>query len=156
MLGIDTLNSIANLGTTNGGTTNIYAGTGGVNIQGGDGGVQVLTGSQAGNAKAGINIQTGDSSTDNFGNITIDDGANVPSGTQVADYTFESSTENFGNYINVSVAQYARFKPTAAPTAWQPPSKALACGPPTSPASPVSPLLPGTFTRSQLGSGQIP
>jgi hypothetical protein len=102
LLSIDSTNSAVTLGTTNGAaTTSIYGGSGGVFVQGGTGGVAINTGSGAGTT-AGITLQTGDSSGGDSGNITIDNGANVPGGTQIEDDTFETSTDNYGDYIGLS------------------------------------------------------
>ena len=53
---------------------------------------------------AGITLQTGASSSGASGSITIDAGANVPTGTQVMNKTFETGTENMSPWFGVTSA----------------------------------------------------
>lgn len=65
-------------------------------VQGGTGNVAVNTSAEAGNSGS-ITIQTGDSSTTAAGNVSIDTGESIITGTQVADKTFEDGVDNMGD-----------------------------------------------------------
>ena len=77
------------------------------NIQAGTGNVNLTTGAGSGTTGS-INITTGNSSGGVSGDINIDSGSNIPSGTQVTNYTFESGTNNMGGWFGTtSVVQSA-------------------------------------------------
>jgi hypothetical protein len=66
--------------------------------------VTVSTGANVG-VTGNISIKTGDSSTTASGDITIDAGSGVVSGTVVGTKTFESGTDNVVNWFGATVAQ---------------------------------------------------
>lgn len=78
------------IGSTNGASA--------TTLQGGLTGLSLLTGNQTGTT-GGIVIQSGDSTTTAAGNISIDTGASVLSGTVVANKTFESGIDNMGDAV---------------------------------------------------------
>ncbi len=104
LLSVDSTNSIVTLGTTNGSaTTDVYSGSGGVTVQGGTGGISILTGSGT-TSTAGISLTTGNASAGASGNIIIDAGTNVPSGTAATNTpkTFESGLNNMADCFGYS------------------------------------------------------
>src|ERR1700683_5418343 len=67
-------------------------------IQGGTGNVAINTGDTTGSS-GNITIQSGDSSTAAAGNVSIDTGNSVLSGTVVADKTFEDGIDNMADGV---------------------------------------------------------
>ena len=76
---------ILTLGSTNGASA--------TTIQGGTGGIALSTGAGSGTTGS-ISLTTGNSSGSASGNITIDNGTNVQSGTQIEDKDFETGTDD--------------------------------------------------------------
>ncbi len=67
-------------------------------LQGGTGDVAIITGSSTGSS-GNITLQSGDSSTTAAGNVSIDTGNSVLSGTLIDDKTFEDGIDNMGDGI---------------------------------------------------------
>ena len=92
--GSTAVSSTVNIGTSTGAAETVAAGsTDGsstMTIDGGTGGISLATGTGSGTTGS-ISITTGNSSGGNSGNVTVDTGSAVVSGTTVIDDTFEGS-----------------------------------------------------------------
>jgi hypothetical protein len=90
---------ITESGTTLNVNTNVGVST--TNVQGGTGGVNIATGSVS-SATGAISILSGNSTSSQAGDVTIDTGSGLVSGTTIEDYAFEDGADGFGLYTGSS------------------------------------------------------